>query len=156
MPRGQKSPAPRRAACSAVPTQKVILHGARVQDGRQIIFDHPGILVKSLKPIDAKQVELELEVPADTTPGLYPMRLVAETGLSNVILFCVGTLPTVDETEPNSEFATPQTIATNVTIEGTIGREDVDYFVVDLKQGERLTAEIEGTRIVKTVNANIF
>ena len=91
-------------------TQKVILHGVRVKDGRQIVFDRSGINVKSLKPIDNKQVELELEVPADTVPGLYPMRLVAETGLSNVIVFAVGTLPMVEEKEPNSEFATPQEI----------------------------------------------
>ena len=51
----------------------------------------------SLKPVDDKNVELELEVPAETSPGLYPMRLVTETGLSNVVLFGVGTMPTVDE-----------------------------------------------------------
>ena len=137
-------------------TQKVVLHGARVKDGRQILFDRPGIQVKSVTPVDDKNVELELEVPADTTPGLYPMRLVAQTGLSNVILFCVGTLPTVEEVEPNSEFATPQEIQSNVTIEGTIAREDEDYFAINLKQGERLTAEIEGVRLLKGVNGDFF
>ncbi len=137
-------------------TQKVILQGARLQDARQILFDRAGINVQAIKPLDANQVELELQVPADTIPGLYPLRLVAETGLSNVLLFCVGTLPAIDEQEPNSEFATPQEIETNVTIEGAIAREDVDYFAVQLKQGERLTAEIEGVRILKTRNATFF
>jgi hypothetical protein len=137
-------------------TGKVILHGARVQDGRQILFDRPGINIKALKPLDANKVELEIEIPADTVPGLYPMRLVAETGLSNVIMFSVGTLPTVEEKEPNSEFSTPQEVQSNVTIEGAIPREDVDYYAVNLEQGERLTAEIEGTRILKTRNANFF
>ncbi len=130
-------------------TQKVILHGTRVKDGRQLLLDHGGINVKSIKPIDDKKVELELEVPADTQPGLYPMRLVAESGLSNVLLFGVGTMPNVDEKEPNSEFATPQAIENNVTVEGAVAKEDEDYFVVDLKQGERLTAELEGVRIKK-------
>lgn len=130
-------------------TQKVILHGTRVKDGRQLLLDREGILVKSVKPIDDKKVELELEVPADTLPGLYPMRLVAETGLSNVIMFGVGTMPNVEEKEPNSEFSTPQEIASNVTVEGAVAREDEDYFVVSLKQGERLTAELEGVRIKK-------
>lgn len=137
-------------------TQKVILHGVRVQDGRQVIFDRPGINVKSLKPIDDKQVELELEAPADLVPGLYPMRLVAETGLSNVIVFAVGALPMVDEKEPNSEFTTPQEIDLGVTVEGTIPREDVDYYVVNLKAGQRLTAEVEGTRLIRSNNANFF
>jgi hypothetical protein len=130
-------------------TQKVILSGTRVKDGRQLLLDREGINVKSIKPIDDKKVELELEVPASTAPGLYPMRLVAETGLSNVIMFGVGTMPNVDEKEPNSEFSTPQEIENNVTIEGAVAREDEDYFVVNLQEGERLTAELEGVRIKK-------
>ncbi len=130
-------------------TQKVVLNGARVGDARQLLFDREGITVKSLKPLDASKVELELEVPADTPPGLYPMRLVAETGLSNVMLFGVGAMPTIDEAEPNSEFGAPQQIENNVTIEGAVAREDEDYYVVDLKKGERFTAELEGVRIKK-------
>jgi hypothetical protein len=130
-------------------TQKVILNGVRVKDARQVIIDREGVNIKSVKPIDDRKVELEIEVPADTPPGLYPMRLVAETGLSNVIMFPVGTMPSVAEKEPNSEFSTPQAIENNVTIEGAVAREDEDYFVVNLKQGERLTAELEGVRIKK-------
>ena len=40
-------------------------------------------------------------------------------------------------------------IDTNVTIEGAVAREDEDYFLVKLKQGQRLTAELEGVRIKK-------
>lgn len=130
-------------------TQKVILHGTRVKDGRQLLLDREGINVKSIKPLDDKKVELELEVPESTAPGLYPMRLVSETGLSNVLMFAVGAMPNVDEKEPNSDFATPQEIQTNVTVEGAVAREDEDYFVVNLQQGERLTAELEGVRLKK-------
>jgi hypothetical protein len=130
-------------------TQTVVLNGVRVKDARQILMDREGVNIKSLKPIDDRKVELEIEIPADTPPGLYPMRLVAETGLSNVIVFPVGTMPSVDEQEPNSEFSTPQSIENNVTVEGAVAREDEDYFVIDLKQGQRLTAELEGVRIKK-------
>ncbi len=130
-------------------TQKVVLHGDRLGDGHQLLMDRPGINVVSLKPVDAKNVEVELEVPAETSPGLYPMRLVTETGLSNVVLFGVGTMPTVDEVEPNSEFSSPQVIEHNVTVEGAVAREDEDYFLVKLKQGQRLTVELEGVRIKK-------
>ncbi len=130
-------------------TQKVILAGTRLSDARQLLMDHEGITVKSLKAIDDRKVELELEIPASTLPGLYPMRLVTETGLSNMIMFAVGAMPQVDEKEPNSEFATPQQISTNVTVEGMTAREDVDYFAVTLKEGEPLTVELEGVRIKK-------
>ena len=130
-------------------TQKVVLTGTRLSDGRQLLFDREGIQVKSLKAVDSSKVEVELEVPADTPPGLYPLRLVAETGLSNVLMFGVGAMPTIDEKEPNSEFASPQQIESNTTVEGVVAREDEDYFAVTLKQGERLTAELEGVRIKK-------
>ena len=130
-------------------TQKVVISGTRLKDGRQLLIDREGINVKSLKPIDDRKFEVEFEVPADTQPGLYPIRLVSETGLSNVMMFSVGTMPNVDEKEPNSEFATPQLIENNVTVEGVVAREDEDYYAVELKQGERLTAELEGVRIKK-------
>ncbi|MCG8649189.1 MAG: PPC domain-containing protein [Pirellulales bacterium] len=130
-------------------TQKVVLGGTRLADARQLLIDRPGINVKSLKPIDNGKVELELEVPADTAPGLYPMRLATKTGLSNVIMFSVGAMPQVDEVEPNSEFGKPQQISNNVTIEGVVAREDEDYYAVTLKKGQPLTAELEGVRIKK-------
>ncbi len=130
-------------------TQKVVLTGTRLSDGRQLLFDREGISVKSLKPLDNSKVEVELEVPPDAATGLYPLRLVADTGLSNMLMFSVGAMPTIDEVEPNSDFASPQQIENNVTIEGVVAREDEDYFAVNLKQGERLTAELEGVRIKK-------
>lgn len=130
-------------------TQKVVLSGVRLGDGRQVLMDEPGINVVAIKPLDDKRVELELEVPAETQPGLYPMRLVTETGLSNVLLFGVGAMPTVDEVEPNSDPNSPQAIDSQVTIEGAVAREDEDYYVISLQQGERLTVELEGTRLKK-------
>jgi hypothetical protein len=128
-------------------SQTVTLTGTRVKDARQILMDREGVNIKSVKPLDNAKVELEVEVPADTPPGLYPMRLVTESGISNMIMFSVGALPNAEEKEPNSLFAEPQTIEKNVTIEGTIAREDEDYYAVELKKGERLTAELEGVRI---------
>ncbi|MGB1813713.1 MAG: PPC domain-containing protein [Rubripirellula sp.] len=130
-------------------TQTVVITGSRLSDSRQIIVDREGINVKSVKPVSASKVEVEFEVPADASPGLYPIRLVSETGLSNVMMFSVGVLPNVEEKEPNSEFATPQVIEKNVTVEGAVAREDEDYYVVELKEGEVLTAELEGVRIKK-------
>lgn len=130
-------------------TETIVLRGTRLSDSRQVILDTPGINVLGLKAVDDKKVEVEFEIPAETKPGLYPLRVVTETGLSNVLMFSVGALPTIQEAEPNSDFAAPQVIENNVTIEGTVAREDEDYFVVDLKQGERLTAELEGVRIKK-------
>ena len=56
-------------------------------------------------------------------------------------------LPEVAEVEPNTDFAQPQKIALDSTVSGVVENEDVDYFLVEAKKGERITAEIEALRL---------
>ena len=53
----------------------------------------------------------------------------------------------MQEKEPNSDVRTPQPIPMNVTVAGVIESEDQDFFVVEAKKGQRITAEIEGIRL---------
>jgi hypothetical protein len=61
--------------------------------------------------------------------------------------FLVGALPEVSEKEPNNDFAAPQPIPMNVTVNGIADNEDVDYYIVEAKKGDRITAEVEGIRL---------
>src|SRR5690606_14131046 len=45
-----------------------------------------------------------------------------------------------------------QTVPLNVTIEGVAENEDADFYAVELKKGQRLSAEVEGLRL----NGNFF
>jgi hypothetical protein len=56
-------------------------------------------------------------------------------------------LSEVDEIEPNNDFAKPQKINLNSTVNGVVLNEDVDYFAVEAKKGQRLSAEVEGLRL---------
>src|SRR6185436_577841 len=49
--------------------------------------------------------------------------------------------------EPNNEFAKPQTIPLNVTVNGTAGGEDIDYYRISAKKGQRIAVEIEAIRL---------
>src|SRR5262249_32009448 len=60
-------------------------------------------------------------------------------------------LKDVAEAEPNNEFAAPQVIPMNVTVNGVADNEDVDYFVVEAKKGDRISAEVEGIRLGVTL-----
>ena len=55
------------------------------------------------------------------------------------------------EVEPNNDFAKPQPIPMNVTVNGVADNEDVDYYAVEAKKGERITAEVEGIRLGLTL-----
>jgi hypothetical protein len=63
----------------------------------------------------------------------------------------VGIFPNVEEKEPNSEFETPQVLQLNQTVEGLVTNEDVDYYKVPLKKGQRLSVEVDGLRLGYTV-----
>ncbi|MFM7925932.1 MAG: PPC domain-containing protein, partial [Planctomycetaceae bacterium] len=74
-----------------------------------------------------------------------------KSGISDYRTFFVGALPVVEEKEPNTDFAAPQEISLNVTVSGVVQNEDVDYFVVDAKKGQRLSVEVEGMRFGQTL-----
>lgn len=135
----------------------VVFHGNRVKDAHQVLTDVPGIEILSVKPVDNKKVEVKLKAQPDLAPGLYPVRLVTRSGIANLRLLGVGTMPITQEEEPNNEFGSPQPIELNTTVEGVVEREDVDHYQVDLKAGQKLTVEIEGIRVAFTHrNRNVF
>jgi len=80
-----------------------------------------------------------------------PARLRAASGISELRTFYVGALPQIDEKEPNSDFHAPQKIPLNVTVNGVVDNEDVDYFSFEAKKGQRISAEIEAMRLGHTL-----
>jgi hypothetical protein len=126
---------------------EVTFSGARLGDAQQILIYEPGIEVKSVTPAGDNAAKAKLAIAADCRLGLFGMRVRTATGISNLQLFSVGALAEVNEAEPNNEFEKPQQINMDVTINGVVENEDVDYFVVEAKSGERITAEVEGLRL---------
>ncbi len=126
---------------------EVLITGARIADAKEVLFYEPGVELTGLTAVDANKVKVKLKAAPDCQPGLHAMRLVTETGISNLRYFGVSPLPESNETEPNSDFAKPQPITMNATINGVVTNEDVDYFVVELSEGQKITCELEGIRL---------
>ena len=121
--------------------------GARLGDALEVVFYQPGISTLSIKKVNDNAVTARLKLGPDCAPGLHDLRVRTATGISELRTFSVGTLKEVAEAEPNGDFARPQPIAMNVTVNGVAENEDVDYYVVEAKKGERITAEVEGHRL---------
>lgn len=125
---------------------EVTFNGARLADAQEILFYSPGFEVKGMEAAD-NAVKVKLAIAADCRLGQHAMRLRTASGTSELRTFYVGALPEIKEAEPNSDFAQPQKIDLGVTVNGVVDNEDVDFFVIDAKKGERITAEIEGIRL---------
>jgi hypothetical protein len=126
---------------------EVTFAGDRLADAQEIFLYNPGLTVKDLKVVDAKQVKATFAIAAGAPLGEHALRVRTATGISELRTFWVGPLPVVAEAEPNNDAAKPQKIALNTTVEGVIKNEDLDYFSIDLKKGQRITAEVEGMRL---------
>jgi hypothetical protein len=133
----------------------VTIGGARLADAQELLWYSPGIAVTKLDAKDA-QVIATLKIAPDCRLGEHAMRLRTATGLSELRTFWIGALPTADEKEPNNDFAAPQSIPLNVTVHGTVTNEDVDYFAIDAKKGQRISVEIEALRLASNPNVGTF
>jgi hypothetical protein len=121
--------------------------GGRLGDAQEILVYYPGITVKKLEVVNDATLRVTVAIAPDCRLGEHAFRVRTATGVSDVRTFLVGALPVVDEKEPNSEFDSPQPIPLNVTVHGVVDNEDVDYFVVECKKGQRLSVEVEGMRL---------
>jgi hypothetical protein len=126
---------------------EVDLSGARLADAQQLLLYSPGIQVANLTAEADNLVKATLTIAPDCRLGIHALRLRSASGVSNLRTFTVGALPEVAEQEPNNEFAAPQLVPMGSTISGVVQNEDVDYFVVEAKKGQRITAELEGIRL---------
>lgn len=125
----------------------VTFFGNRLEDAEEIIFHYPGISVKELKVIDNKKVEATLVVAPDCRIGEHHVRVRCKSGISYARNFWISQFPNVAEVEPNDDFAEPQKIDLNVTVEAAAKAEETDFYQVSMKKGQRLSVEIEGLRI---------
>ncbi len=124
--------------------------GARLADIQELMLYSPGVEVVGITDPKDNQFKAKIKVAPDCRLGIHALRLRTATGISDLMTFMVGALPEVAEVEPNTEFTAPQAIQTGVTISGVIQNEDQDFFVIDAKKGERITAELEGLRQGRT------
>ena len=126
---------------------EVTFNGGNLDDVREIMFYETGIEVAKLDVVNAGSVKARLKIAPECQLGAHRLRLRTATGISDLRTFFVGALPTVAEVEPNNDFKMPQAVPMNVTVTGVAENEDVDFFVVEAKKGDRITAEVEGIRL---------
>lgn len=130
---------------------EVVLSGARLGDAQEILWYQPGIETVSITKIDDNSVKAKLKILPDCALGIHDLRLRTATGISEHRTFSVGPYPIVNEVEPNNDFAKPQAVPFGTTVHGVAENEDVDFYVFEVKKGQRISAEVEGIRAGITI-----
>ncbi|PHS18426.1 MAG: pre-peptidase [Blastopirellula sp.] len=107
----------------------------------QAWVNRPGLTVTAAE----KKGQLQIEVDAQATGGIYWVRLFDKEGASSLRPFLVDSLPEQLETEPNDSPKDAQAIVLPQIVNGKLSKKgEVDGFAVQLKQGETLVASLEG------------
>ena len=141
---------------------KLTLLGRNIGEGVRVVSSLAAsftLVVPSQRPgtmtAPGRAAEFLVEPKAEAAPGIYPIRIETPGGISNVLLFTLGTFPEVTEEEsqpnapPNSndsiETAEPVR-ATPVVVNGTLRGPERDVYRVSGKAGERRVFEVEARR----------
>jgi hypothetical protein len=99
--------------------------------------------------------KIKVTVPPSLAVGVYVLRVRTDDGISNPLLFAVGQLPQVSETEDNSSFETAQSVPSPVIVEGQSAGTDVDFFKFPGKKGQRIVVDAQCARIGSGVDPQI-
>ena len=99
-----------------------------------------------LEPSDGSVVAT-VKVLDNCRLGEHVAQVRTATGVSEYRTFYIGPYGPTEEKEPNSEFTAPQPITLNTTVNGVVQNEDVDYYSIEVKKGQRIAVEVEGMRL---------
>ena len=148
-------------------TTKLTLRGALLDEAKEVRVDHgsvklltkgkAGVPDKNPEKVGDTQVEVELNLPPDFRGEAVSLVVVTPKGETKPHRVLVESLLSIiSEKEGNDGFRTAQTIAVPVVIEGTIGRaKDVDVFRIEGKRGQKLTAEVQASRLGAPLDARL-
>ncbi len=155
-------------------TVTVRMQGAHLESAEEVLFYRPGIRCTGIRRLDSiphqqngrpipakpgRAIELDFEISANAQLGEYYLRLRTRRKLSELLSFWVTPFPVVHEKHAYAdrdgyrndqpEFA--QRVPLNCTVVGYQSSNeranDWDLYRVQLKKGQRLTAQILSARL---------
>ncbi|MFN9277252.1 MAG: hypothetical protein ACK6D2_16150, partial [Planctomycetota bacterium] len=134
-----QAPAPRLASLSPAGCARgvevdVTLRGERGGDTVAVHFDEPGLAVVAVKPA-ADRCVVTLRAAPDCRLGAHRLRARSALGLSNLLTFHVGALPSLrEERQGDAAIAVPL----GVTVDGALRDGEIDRYTLDVPQGARV------------------
>jgi len=148
--------APKLASISPTGAQRgteleLRMSGARLDDTKEIVFYEPGIELLKIESAKTNMVKVQIKLLPDCAIGEHHLRLRTAGGVSELRTFQVGMFPVVTEVEPNNAFTNAQKVPLNTTVSGSIASEDTDCFSFEATKGDRISAEVEGIRLGRSV-----
>src|SRR5271170_1349950 len=153
-------------------TATFTVEGRNLSDGKEVIFDVPGVSGKLTEitdvpekitgpragedlgaqvPLGKKQTaKLEVTVAKDVSPGIHRFRIQTPLGTTNVVVLAIGALPEITARKPMvpGSGVQPQQVKLPATLVGTIASPgDSDSYQFEGKTGEEVVFQVVASRL---------
>jgi len=124
-------------------------------DGGELWFAHPGIMVRSVRPVATELLpdpepipgRFQVRIAADVAPGAYEAFCRGRFGVSNPRLFMVGTAVEQLRPETASTPATPLSVLVPSVVNAQAVAAAVDSYSIDRQAGQQLHLDIWSERL---------
>ena len=138
--------------------------GQNLGEGATVVSSLPATFTPlgSTKPgMESRYATFLVEPTGEWAVGIYPLRVKGQNGLSNILLFNVGSFPelTEEESRPgaaahqNDSLEKAQTLpSTPLTLNGTLAGAERDVYRLQVKAGERRVFEVDARRAGSAVD----
>ncbi len=130
--------------------KSVTLHikGSGLKAGARLQTTLPASISR-LVPVAGMESDLPflITLNADAPVGLYPVRILTNDGMSNLVLFSVGDLPEIEKhVKTKEERDKAQAISVPVIVNGNLAEAELDDYLFTAKAGQKLVCEVEARR----------
>ncbi|MGA0133639.1 MAG: hypothetical protein ACO3ND_04715 [Opitutales bacterium] len=126
---------------------QLTIGGTGLDDFEDLMFYTPGFKVTKVISRAPTKVEMMVAIDKSVRPGNHVVRVRTRSGVSHMRQFFASPFPNVSEVEPNTEFAQAQPVPLGSTVEGVVLSEDVDYYKVAVKKGQRISVQVDALRL---------
>jgi len=134
-------------------TLDVQILGRNLNDTRDLTFAREDIHAQVLSS-DFFSVKARISVGPKVPVGLHDYRLRTPSG-THVGVFHVGSLPRLNEIEPNNDLKHAQAITLPVMIDGVIEADDYDVYRFHAEAGQTLIFDVMATRAGSRLDSTI-
>lgn len=136
-------------------TVDVTITGEHLENVSELFFDRPGFSVAP--KLDAAGTPLanvfSVTISGDCPPGLYEARVTSRLGVSSPRVFCVGTLPEVTRSTPNTSLETAMSLPMNTVCNAAVSSRLADHYAFDAVAGHRYVIHCDARNIDSKLDA---
>lgn len=140
---------------------EVTIGGAELEESTELVFTHPGIKCEQIPlatsefmPASHEPTRYRISVAAEVPAGTYEVMARTRLGFTAPRGFAVGTLPEIPHVANNS-LASAMPLPLNTVVNGHADNAAIDYYQLELKQGQRVLIRCHAEEIDSRMDATL-